>query len=293
MFVLAHVSDLHMASQPRLHELAGKRGLGFINWQRKRKYIHRPEVLEAITRDVKAAAADHIAVTGDLVNLSLADEYSRARAWLERLGTPANVTVVPGNHDVYVRAARPCPDAYWGNYMRGDSNGSPNSFPFVRRRGNVALIALSSAVPSGPFLATGRVEKKPLALLAEMLEETAGLFRVVLIHHPLLSPPRRYLRRLTDAAGLRHVLAEKGAELLLHGHDHRRALVWLEGPRGAKIPAVGVPSASASRPHGSEDGAGYNLFRIDGQAPAWRCELIGRQRAGDGTMREDAPRLLQ
>jgi len=34
MFVLAHVSDLHLGAPPRLAELAGKRGLGFINWHR-------------------------------------------------------------------------------------------------------------------------------------------------------------------------------------------------------------------------------------------------------------------
>ncbi len=62
-----------------LLELAGKRGLGFINWQRGRKYIHRRETLDAITRDLKAIAADHIAVTGDLVNLSLPVEYAAAR----------------------------------------------------------------------------------------------------------------------------------------------------------------------------------------------------------------------
>ena len=48
MFVLAHLSDLHLASRPRLMRAAGKRGLGFINWHRKRKFIHRGEVLEAI-----------------------------------------------------------------------------------------------------------------------------------------------------------------------------------------------------------------------------------------------------
>ena len=102
MFVLAHLSDLHMALTPRLSELAGKRGLGFINWQRGRKYIHRRETLDVITRDVKAAAADHIAVTGDLVNLSLPVEYAAARAWLDNLGPPHDVTVIPGNHDAYV-----------------------------------------------------------------------------------------------------------------------------------------------------------------------------------------------
>jgi 3',5'-cyclic AMP phosphodiesterase CpdA len=290
MFVLAHLSDLHLASQPRLAELAGKRGLGFINWQRKRKYIHRVEVLNTITRDLKTSAPDHIGVTGDLVNLSLADEYLRARDWLQALGPPSNVTIVPGNHDVYVRGVEQSLAAYWGDYMRGDDG--LDRFPFVRRRGDVALVALSTAVPSGPFLATGRLGEPQLARFADALGQTRGLFRIVLIHHPPRSPLRRYMRRLTDAARLRHILAEHGAELLLHGHDHRRALTWLEGPRGTRIPAVGVQSASAISPHGDENAAGYHLFRIDGATEAWRCELIARQRAADGTVGDVERRRL-
>lgn len=290
MFVLAHLSDLHLASRPRLAELIGKRGLGFINWQRKRKYIHRAEIADAIVRDLKGLAPDHIAMTGDLVNLSLDDEYRRARAWLDALGPPHDVTVVPGNHDVYVRAVVPSPAAYWGDYMRGDDGRE--GFPFVRRRGDVALIALSTAIPTGPFMATGRLGERQLAELADTLDKTRGLFRIVMIHHPPLSPAKRYLRRLTDAAGLRRVLAEHGAELLVHGHDHRRALVWLNGPDGSKIPAAGVPSVSARAPHGDEDGAGYTIFRIDGGKGAWRCEMIARQRGEDGTISEAGRQLL-
>lgn len=290
MFVLAHLSDLHLASRPRLAELIGKRGLGFINWQRKRKYIHRPEIADAIVRDLKGLAPDHIAMTGDLVNLSLDDEYRRARAWLDALGPPHAVTVVPGNHDVYVRAVVPSPAAHWGDYMRGDDGRE--GFPFVRRRGDVALIALSTAIPTGPFMATGRLGERQLAELADTLDRTRGLFRIVMIHHPPLSPAKRYLRRLTDAAGLRRVLAEHGAELLVHGHDHRRALVWLNGPDGSKIPAAGVPSVSARAPHGDEDGAGYTIFRIDGGKGAWRCEMIARQRGEDGTISEAGRQLL-
>jgi 3',5'-cyclic AMP phosphodiesterase CpdA len=283
MFVLAHVSDLHLALPPRLAELAGKRGLGFINWHRKRKKIHRPEVLDAITRDLKSQAVDHFAVTGDLVNLALASEYKRARAWLEALGSPANVTVVPGNHDVYVRGAAQYPAEFWGDFMRGDDGVA--EFPFVRQRGNVAMIALSTGLPTAPLLATGRLGATQLSRLGDALERTRGLFRIVLIHHPPMSPLRRHLRRLVDAADLRGVLADKGAELLLHGHDHRRSLVWLDGPRH-KIPAVGVPSASAQTPHGDEDAAGYNLFRVDGAAGSWRCEMIARQRGPSGTVRD-------
>jgi 3',5'-cyclic AMP phosphodiesterase CpdA len=291
MFVLAHLSDLHMAREPRGAELASKRGLGLINWRRKRKAIHRPEVLDAITQDVKTCGADHIAVTGDLVNFSLADEYKRARAWLERLGGPSDVTVIPGNHDAYVRGAEQSPAAFWGDYMRGDDGAPAGTFPFLRRRGDVALVALSTAVPTGPFMATGRLSQPQLGRLADMLGQTRASFRVVLIHHPPISPPRRHLRRLIDGADLRSVLAEHGAELLLHGHDHQRALIWLDGPH-AKIPAVGVPSASARAPHGDENSAGYNLFRIGGTAGAWHCEMNARQRDTDGTIREAEHRVL-
>ena len=106
MFVLAHLSDVHLAPLPVPNplELASKRGLGFLNWLRKRHRIHRREVLDAIVGDLKAQNSDHVAFTGDLVNLSLTSEFPRSRQWLEALGTPDRVTFVPGNHDTYVRA---------------------------------------------------------------------------------------------------------------------------------------------------------------------------------------------
>jgi len=290
MFVLAQVSDLHMAGEPLVAELFGKRGLGFINWHRKRKHIHRPDVLEAITRDLATQAHDHVAVTGDLVNFSLIDEYQRAAGWLAALGSPREVSVVPGNHDTYVRGTEQAPAAFWADYMRGDDG--VDRFPYLRRRGDVALIALSTALPTGPFMATGRLGNRQLARFAEALDQTRGLFRIVLIHHPPRSPWRRHLRRLIDAPRLRAVLAAHGAELLLHGHDHRRAVVWLDGPQGTKIPAVGVPSASAQAPHGNEGGAGYNVFHIDGAGGAWRCEWIARQRGADGIVGEISRRML-
>jgi 3',5'-cyclic AMP phosphodiesterase CpdA len=286
MLTLAHLSDLHMAVEPCGSQLLSKRGLGYINWLRKRKNIHRPEVLDALVRDLKAQTFDHVAVTGDLVNFSLPDEYARARDWLATLGGPRDVTTMPGNHDVYVHGVEPMPAQFWGDYMRGDDG--LERFPFVRRRADVALIALSTAVSTGPFMATGRLGERQLARFAEALEQTRGSFRTVLIHHPPLSPARRFFRRLIDGADLRRVLAATGAELLLHGHDHRRSLVWLQGTGNRKIPAVGVPSASANAKHANEDPAGYNIFRIERSSDNWRCETVSYQRGVDGTIRECA-----
>src|SRR4051812_12889041 len=96
VFSLAHLSDPHLAPlpPPRPGDLASKRLLGYLNWVRKRRAIHRSDVLAAIVADIHAARADHIAVTGDLVNIALPEEIENAAHWLEELGPPAQVSLV-------------------------------------------------------------------------------------------------------------------------------------------------------------------------------------------------------
>ena len=291
MFVLAHLSDPHLGPLPvpiNSLELFSKRGLGYLNWLRKRRRIHRPEVLAAVVADLKAQSPSHIAVTGDLINLSLTKEFAAGRAWLDRLGQPADVTFVPGNHDAYVRAASGHAQRDWGDFMRGDG-GEP--FPFVRRRGPVALIGLSTSLPTLPLAATGRLHGDQLARLGDILASLAreNLFRIVLIHHPPIAGAN-YFRRLLDAAALRNVLRQYGAELLLHGHHHEASLVWLEGP-GARIPSYGVPSASGAPGH-HDDPAAYNLYEIGGEPGAWRCTAIARGLIPDGGVAELTRREL-
>ena len=121
-FVLAHLSDPHLGPlpQPGMRELASKRLIGYINWRRSRHRIHRRDALDAITRDLHGEQPDHVAITGDLVNIALPAEFALARRWLETLGRPADVSVVPGNHDAYVAAAGFHRDRHWSPYMAGD-----------------------------------------------------------------------------------------------------------------------------------------------------------------------------
>jgi 3',5'-cyclic AMP phosphodiesterase CpdA len=80
MFRLAHLSDPHLGSlpRPRLSELAGKRALGFFNWHRKRRALHQEDVLAQLILDMRSFKPDHLAITGDLINLSLEKEFRRA-----------------------------------------------------------------------------------------------------------------------------------------------------------------------------------------------------------------------
>src|SRR5438132_7131675 len=245
-FTLAHLSDPHLPPLPtaRLRELAGKRALGYLNWTRNRHKYHRREVLDALVADMQAQRPDHIAVTGDLVNLALDAEFTPAQAWLESVGTPQQVTVVPGNHDAYVRATRHRFTGAFEHYLRGDAAADGTPFPFVRRRGPLALIGVSSAVPTAPLMATGKLGRVQLDALDPILAQLASeqAFRVLLVHHPLHSDSR--MKRLTDSRQLRALLKRHGVELVLHGHDHIHSTMWFEGVEG-RIPAIGVPSASA------------------------------------------------
>jgi 3',5'-cyclic AMP phosphodiesterase CpdA len=209
-------------------------------------------------------------VTGDLVNLALEAEFSPAQAWLESVGPPREVTVVPGNHDAYVRATRHHFADMFEDYLRADAAEADGAaFPFVRRRGPLALIGVSSAVPTLPLMATGKLGRAQLDALdrrlAKLSDEDA--FRVLLVHHPLHSGSR--MKRLTDSKALRAVLKRRGVELVLHGHDHIHSTVWLEGA-DRQIPAVGVPSASALA-HRHYPAAAYNLFSITRDGDKWRC----------------------
>jgi 3',5'-cyclic AMP phosphodiesterase CpdA len=275
-FTLAHLSDPHLPPLPAvgIADLAGKRALGYLNWTRNRHRYQRRDVLDALVSDMRAKAPDHIAVTGDLVNLALEAEFASSLAWLESVGAGDRVTVVPGNHDVYVRATQHRFAEAWGHYLDGDNAPGGGTFPSLRRRGPLALIGVSSAVPTPPLMATGRLGRSQLDALGRLL---AGLFaeqafRVLLIHHPLRSDSRG--KRLTDSQPLLALLKQYGVELVLHGHDHVHSTIWIDGPNGS-IPAVGVPSASALA-HGRIPAAAYNLFSIAREGTAWRCEQTVR-----------------
>jgi 3',5'-cyclic AMP phosphodiesterase CpdA len=291
LFTLAHLSDIHLSPMPRARrrDLLGKRVLGYVNWHRGRKFVHRRDILDVLTNDLIEQRPDHIAVTGDLVNLGLPKEFVAAAEWLHHLGPPDKVTAIPGNHDAYVRLHPDRGTGHWRDYMEGNAAGEalvgtpPTGFPFVRRYGDVAIVALSTAIPTMPFIAAGRLGTAQRAHLGLALEELGrrGLFRVVLIHHPPLPGQAGWRRGLRDAKALKAVLQEHGAELVLHGHDHAESLHALDTVTGSAM-IIGVPSASEAVA-GRIPAARYNEYRIDKVAGGWRCDMIGRAVADAGT----------
>ncbi len=274
---IAHLSDLHLyaldgASPARF---LNKRVTGLVNLKLRRAAEHQRYAAEAVARAIRARGdVDHVVISGDLTNLSLDCEFAAARTFLkEVLGLdPSRVSIVPGNHDAYTRGAWRTRrfERYFAEYLTSDLRGASGlvpepAFPYVRLRGPVAILGVSSAVPRPPLMASGEVgELQRLALHGLLAHaEVRARTPVILMHHPWHRPPKRVkaaLNGLDDADELLRVLDDVAHGLLLHGHLHRRVHRVI-GTRAGRIDSFG--STSASLVHGGPDAvSGFNLYTV-------------------------------
>ena len=283
MFRLAHLTDPHVGPlpRPRLRQLLGKRITGYVNWSRGRKASHDMELLGQLVTDLRDQNPDHIACTGDICNIGLPNEWPTSRVFLEGLGSSEAVSFVPGNHDAYVPGALEGLLGEIAPWVAGD-DGPAGRFPYLRRRGPLALVGLSSAIPTAPFVASGKLGSKQLKAAEAMLADLTGqaCCRVVMVHHPPHvggAPPGR---NLTDARAFETMMRRVGADLVLHGHNHIGTVAWIKGPNG-RIPVIGAPSASA-RGGAIVHRAGYHLYTIsqDADGYAYTAELRGLRADG-------------
>jgi 3',5'-cyclic AMP phosphodiesterase CpdA len=292
-FTLAHLSDVHLGPIAGFHPRYwnAKRALGYLNWHRNRRTAYRRDILDRLIADLQAQLPDHIAISGDLINIGLPTEMAAAARWLADVGPPEQVSVIPGNHDIYTGIGRDPGIARWSAYMAGRPQ---SAFPYVRRLGPIGLIGLNSAHTTKPFVASGRIGKDQLAQLAGCLDQLKadGLIRVVMIHHPPLPGLTRASHALSDAAAVRDCLSRHGAELVLHGHLHRNIAATILSD-GGPIPVIGVPSAAMGRVHPHEPLARYNLLHITPTATGAHISLTGRGlTAVDGCIVEIERRVI-
>jgi 3',5'-cyclic AMP phosphodiesterase CpdA len=281
----AQISDPHLTSLEgiRLGGLRLKQLGGYISWRQKRRGQHRPEVLAALQQDLHGDPTGQLLVTGDLTHIGLPTEFEQAARWLQTLGKPDEVAVIPGNHDACVPVPWENSFSLWQEYMNGDKAVDQpqdlSRFPTVRVRGDIAFIGLSTAVYTRWGKASGSVGRNQLGRLAGLLSAIAGrgLFRVLYLHHcpiPGYDKPRK---GLTDAAELCDLLTASGVELVLHGHGHHNVQHTLQTKDG-DAPVIGVGSASAIG-NGKHEVASYKRYTVQHEDGGW--ELLVDTRTYD------------
>jgi 3',5'-cyclic AMP phosphodiesterase CpdA len=276
---IAHCSDLHLLSLEgaRALDFANKRWIGGLNLLTNRGRDYLSTVFEAMIADFNASDIAHVVCTGDITNLALKQEFHFARDHFDRIELGAGeVTVIPGNHDAYVaRGGNYFLETFADYYRPDDEWQSEYTWPLVRIRGHVAVIGVSTSLQTPWFTAYGRVGAGQLERLRAVLmdERLAGKLRLVAIHHPPAGPAARNLvRGLRDWKAFAQVIAEAGAELVIHGHEHRDLRNALPGPGNTMIDVLGVQSGTyASRRH--ERIARYRIFEVM-STPGERARVI-------------------
>jgi 3',5'-cyclic AMP phosphodiesterase CpdA len=293
--LVGHFSDIHLLSLEgaRIGDFLGKRATGALNLLLNRGGQFPLAVAEALVSDLEEQAPDHLLVSGDLTNLAFAAEFRLARALLERVRLPASrITLVPGNHDYYARRSavtdefgRIMAPFLGGEQKEAGAPGPGARFPLLRLQPGLAVVALSSAVPSAPFMAVGRLGARQLRRAEEILdsEPCRERFRLVVLHHPPAGLHVRWHNRLLDAGPFLALLARTGADLVVHGHLHRFARLELAGPGGQTIPLIGVGSGTWLSPADDQRRAQYNLYEIE----AGRLRGVRRRRYEPGRRRFD------
>jgi len=242
-----HTSDIHLLdlSGVSLWRYFNKRLTGRVNLALKRGRSHDGGLFDAMVTMAPGLGVDRLVLTGDLTNLALEPEFDLVQQTLR--AAPLPTTVIPGNHDTYTRGSVRSGrfESFLSEFMEGERLHR-EAYPFVQRFDGVALIGVSTAIASLPLYAVGRVGEEQLERLATLLKVTAeeGRSRVVLIHHPVVDGVAGDRHDLLDRSAFASIIAKHGAELVLHGHEHRTIETVLPGPTGP-VPIHGVSSGTS------------------------------------------------
>ena len=288
--LLFYRSDEESSLSPVKIAVAGLVGLSaaaylaYQLWRLRRIFYHRHDsqrAREALCTDLAQRPPDHIVVTGDLTNVALDSEFQLGAAWLRRLQVIAPVTIVPGNHDVNISRLRSgagmARTTKLDRYLEHTGflhEGLPRGeqlYPFVRRIGDVSLIALDSTAFNLMVNSRGAIDTEQLERTGDLLSSPAirGTQPVIAMHHHLV--PRggkrrrsHYFMELENADEMIDLVRQSDADLVLHGHIHEPYVVRHEA---AELRCAGATTDAEARGKGN---IRYRVFAIDGGR--WRVE---------------------
>lgn len=261
-----HCSDIHLMSLRGVgpHRFINKRLTGGVNLMLKRGKHHDGALFDRMSELARELEVDRVVITGDLSNLALEQEFEHIVDKLDAIGLP--VTVVPGNHDAYTRGSVRTRrfERMFERFMHGERAGSDDAqfYPFVQRFDEVALVGVSTAHASLPLYAVGTVGDEQLARLDEQLARLREdeVTRIVLIHHPVMPGEAKRRHELVDLLAFGEVIARRGAELILHGHEHRAIEGTIPGPDGP-VPVHGIASGTNLSQHPGREAA-FSVYAV-------------------------------
>ncbi len=222
---IAHLSDVHMLdarpSRPRAGWSMGHRFLSFGRpldvAGRRRKLAH------ALTK-ARHLGADHVVISGDLTEIGSPGEFESLAEVLHDSGiAPGNMTLVPGNHDLYWSATS------WRRALDGPLSAfaatSAGDAGRVIECAGVHVVPLDVAIHQPVTRSAGFLGDAAIDAL-ERRAADPGLGRrplVIVQHHPPFvrqTSAWHWIDGLIGAARLMALLERFRHVFVMHGHLH-------------------------------------------------------------------------
>ena len=234
MALLAQISDAHLIElDPWARDPADWVRLAFLSSYRPSRAESRVRNLARAFQRARRAGADHVVFTGDLTEDADPAQFALfARVVGESGFTPAQVTVIPGNHDAY--RGRCAYAAAAQGPLAAVAGTSGASFDLD----GVTVVPLDSTLDQHFVRAAGRLGAEQRRHLTDLLRPT-----LVLQHHPAIPHSPRglgWFQQLVDVCQVERAVAAAPDLFVLHGHvHHHRDLV----PPGSSRPRVFSPRA--------------------------------------------------
>ncbi|MEE2752151.1 MAG: metallophosphoesterase [Myxococcota bacterium] len=269
MIRIAHITDVHVFSPPRVRELTPKRLLGTVNlyiFGRKAHFCRN--VQNALPNAVARTEPDILICTGDLTAQATTREFEEFLDIFSPLLHRQPSFLIPGNHDTYTVAAqrdKPIEDRF--SPWTGEGPWPRLHLPTEK----LALVAIDSC--RAHPLSSGLVDPDQLQRLEELLSSDVLDQRQVLIllHYPLRGrhgePYGPATRSLSNAADVESVLLRHAHKItaILHGHEHHGFETHLQNQEGS-IRILNPGASGYAHLPDQDRTAHFNLYELEGDS---------------------------
>jgi Icc protein len=222
---IAHLSDVHMLeARPGRSRAGWSMRHHFLSFGRPLDVAGRRRKLASSLSAARRGGASHVVISGDLTETGLPSEYEALAEALHGCEfAPHQITLVPGNHDLYES-----PDA-WRKAIDGPlaafAETSACGRNQVIERAGAYILPLDVAFHQAVTRSAGVIGSDTLAVLADRAADPtlSGRPLVVVQHHPPFvrkTSALHWLDGLVGAARLMTLLETFRHVFVLHGHLH-------------------------------------------------------------------------
>lgn len=262
---IIHISDLHILKvKGSVFDFLNKRIIGLLNIYINRRGEYSIENVEKLFDDIKKQDYDHIVITGDFTNLALPSEFEKNKELLEKLGDSSKISIIPGNHDSYIKSAvkKRYFQKYFNKWLVSDIKiQGNNKFPYVRLLNeNIAIIGFNSSIADCLFCSSGKISKYQIDEFERIMKNPnlKNRYKIVLIHHHLAKNIKlvEWMFGMRDRKKIVTLFSKYKIDLVLHGHRHINS-EYEVGELNLKVQETGASARYAKNSLGS-----YSIYEI-------------------------------